>query len=171
MKTLRLFAFALLGGVLLLGGLATTGWLVNDWGQPNPGDLWDTDGPPSTSVMKWLSDSGYPPSISRVVEKGVSHSFNGDYDHLMILCFPLADLELMKRALAPSETWDSGFPTDMNWRHQIESRAPADLMISNAAPPSSFIHVHVPTDQAAMNRRWAIIDVTRGISYRIIIQT
>ncbi len=169
MKTLRLFA--LLGGVLLLGTLSIIAWLVNDWGQPNPGDIWDTDGPPSASVTKWFSDSGYPSSITRVVEKGFSNSFNGDYEKLTIFCFPLADLEHMKRALAANEAWDPGFPTDLNWRHQIESLAPADLRIARAAPPSSFIHLHIPADEAAMNLRWTIFDVTRGICYQIIIQT
>lgn len=169
MKTLRLSA--LLGGVLVLGVLAIIAWLTNDWGQQNPADIWDVDGPPSASVAKWFSDSGYPSSISRVVEKGVSCSFNGDYEKLTIFCFPVADLEHMKRVLSANEKWDNGFPTDMNWRYQIESRAPADLRIARDAPASSFIHIHIPAVEALMNRRWTIIDVTRGICYQIIIQT
>lgn len=168
MKTLRLFAIT--GGLVVFLVIGLCAILFHELGRSDGLTVWDSDGPPDASTREWLSQSGYPSSITRVVKKGEGEGFHGDYTLLTILCFPLADLEEMKRAIGGSEGWDSGFPTGPNWRNLIEGRAPVDLAIDRNASPGSFIHVHITPADGAVNTNWKIIDITRGISYKIILQ-
>ena len=163
MKKLRILA--LVGGALLLAGIAFAAWLIHDMNESMGGDAWRRDGPPSGTDMIRLLGSDYPRFITRVVEDGVSSRFNGDGEELVIFCFPASKLPIMMQLLSDDRDWLHGLPDGPNWRHQIDSRCPADLQIIPTASSSDFIHIRID------DWLWTIIEKSRGISYRVIIRT
>ncbi|MBL9115685.1 MAG: hypothetical protein JNJ83_11815 [Verrucomicrobiaceae bacterium] len=163
MKKLRILAA--IGGALVLVGTGVTAWLIHEMNESIGTNTWRRDGPPSETDMIRLLGSDYPRSITRVVEDGVSSRFNGDGEELIIFCFPASDLPRMVKLLSDDRDWSPGLPNGPNWRHQIDSRCPADLQIIPTASSADFIHVQID------NWRWTIIDKNRGISYRVIIRT
>lgn len=163
MKKIRILA--LMGGALLLAGIALAAWLIHGMNESMGGGTWRRDGAPSSTDMIRLFGSDYPPSVTRVVEDGVSTRFNGDGEELIIFCFPTSDLPRMMKLLSDDREWLPGLPDGPNWRHQVDSRCPADLQIIKAAPSTDFIHIQID------NWRWTIIDKNRGISYRVTIRT
>lgn len=161
----KLRVLGLIGGVLLLIGIACAVWILQEFNASTGTDVWQRDGAASGTDLTRLLGEDYPSSISRVVENGHSSRFNGDGEELVIFCFATADLPKMQQLLGDGSAWVPGLPNGPNWRHLIDSRSPQDLKIAPAASAEGFVHVEIDAF------RCTIIDTVRGISYRVIIQT
>ena len=167
-KTMTPLRFARnLLGIVLLVGLGGMALILAGFYEATKTDSWKRDGKPSAEVMQRLAEEQYPSSIFRVVEVGISSRFNGDGEELTIYCFPPADVPRMKACLGRDKKWAAGFPENNSWRWHIEKSAPRDLVIDEAARPENYIHI----PNSPGNFGCTLIDVVRGISYKIIYRT
>lgn len=158
-------------GVILISAGAYCAWLPRS-GEDADGAFWNYDGVPRGETLSVLLAAGYPPSITRMVEQGSARR-SAPYKKLMILCFPVADLERVKQAAAGQGTWERGLPEEANWRRVADELAPTDLVLPKQLSASSYLHLRSPDAEAYSYGRhkvvsqWTVIDTRQGIVYQI----
>ena len=158
-------------GVILISAGAYCAWLPRSV-EDADGAVWNYDGVPRDETRSVLLAAGYPPSVTRMVEKGAA-SRSVPYKKLMILCFPVADLERVKLAAAGQGTWEAGLPEEPSWRRVADELAPADLALPRELSAPAYLHLRSPDEDTPSYGRykviceWTVIDVRQGIVYQI----
>jgi hypothetical protein len=146
--------------VLFCGFFGGCWWLKHDFEEKTKSTQWHRDGPPTAEVLKRLTDSGLPSSITRVVESGTDDGWLGDGVKVEIYCFPPSDVPAVQKAIGKwsGSQWAPGLPSQGLWVG--EERVPKDLKINPEADPGNFIHI--PTGS---HHHYIVIDISRGIAY------